>query len=147
MDPYVEKVWETLHGHNAVVIITGMGTRNGYIVLGKNHILYGVSAVQPFSIADSNKTWNIENYLNPHGGVTYCGGSPGVPVFKEEETWWIGFDCSHSGDAPSLAYIPTPTELNWNSRRGIVRSLPYCMNECELMSEHIKHLEGRIEKV
>jgi hypothetical protein len=49
-----------------------------------------------------------ENYMWPHGGITYSYGSSGdicrdpLPG-QADGVWWLGFDCDHGGDfSPAL---------------------------------------------
>ena len=37
--------------------------------------------------------------LDIHGGITFGDKYlEGSPVYQDEHTWWIGFDCAHAGD-------------------------------------------------
>ena len=65
----------------------------------------------------------------PHGGLTYSDliGS----------CWWIGFDCSHSGDLS-----PAFPELN-----GIYRTKEFVILESENLAESISEFSGIIQRL
>lgn len=56
----------------------------GYIKIPMNHRFYGKS------YADIDETYDYE--IPSHGGLTFSGELNG------RDGYWIGFDCSHSGD-------------------------------------------------
>jgi hypothetical protein len=46
--------------------------------------------------------WPMDLAVRCHGGLTYA--SDHCPMAKPDGNWWLGFDCSHSGDlSPKLS--------------------------------------------
>lgn len=109
----VEKDWITASGLRAVVIMTMMGHRCGYVGVDKSHALYGVSY---------DKLYELGVYIEVHGGITYSDFSSSYPV--ESDLYWFGFDCAHVGDKTSGFSFPG----------DVLRSLDYCIGECEAMA-------------
>lgn len=96
----------------------------GYVGLEKSHPLHGV---------DYND--DRLNEVRVHGGMTYsesCGGF--VCHIKEDgsdETWWIGFDCAHSGD---ISPRHDSNEI-WN--RGVYRDMGYVKQQTERLADQL----------
>lgn len=87
----------------------GNGHRCGYVEIPKGHPFYG-------------KGYD-ESDLYVHGGITYADRGVGT------NSWWLGFDCAHSGDAqdPSLpGYAPSRFPAY-----GVIRTTEYVQEECE----------------
>lgn len=153
----VEKDWTTRAGFRAVVIMTDMGHRCGYVGVPETHPLYGVPynehcdaltfpagetlgkrGVISLLCAGGEKA-SPEIVFDVHGGITYSGGRGAYPV--ESGLWWFGYDCGHAGDAPSpeavadrvarmgSVFYPSPDEVH--------RTLDYCVGECESLAEQL----------
>ena len=155
----VEKVWEA-HGLPCVVVLTEMGHRCGYVGVGEEHPLYNVdyNKGSPTLVERMKKLANKEvdidkvgainilcagkDYMeNPtpvlclhvHGGLTFSGDGGGkYPVKVDTPTWWFGYDCAHLGDArePWSEYSDIFGD-------GVVRTLEYCIGECESLAEQL----------
>lgn len=118
----IEKSWITKAGLPAVVLWVNDSHRCGYVELTKDSIFYEITdkrEVHPIlqkSIDD----------LAVHGGVTFFD----IAYWPDPESgvcnFFVGFDCAHSGD--STKYSP---------RRGILRSLDYCVAQCEDLAKQL----------
>lgn len=136
----VEKQWKTKSGHDAKVLIMDMGHRCGYVRVEKGSPCF-------------EQNWENEptGSIDVHGGVTF--GSRFAD--SSEDEWWIGFDCNHFGDRPDPNLVSdsrrSEAEESLNrifgllgmasSGDGEVRTLEFCVDECEKMSEQIAALE------
>ena len=117
-----EKAWTTEAGYPAVVVIQPMGHRCGYVALPKSH---------PAAGKDYD---DLAIYV--HGGLTY-----GVTT---EEGAIFGFACAHGDDMPD----PTLMSDGWRyayilyaTTYGVIRSLEFCIEQCEDMARQFKELE------
>lgn len=133
----VEKEWEHLN-LKCVVIATDMGYRCGYVAVGPDHPLYGM-----------NYNDEVPERLKVHGGLTFSEGDSNYPI-EGENLWWFGFDCAHSGDGKDLNLMsekvkkfhkdnPQCSFLFLNG--GPVRTLDYCVNECNSLAEQLDELK------
>ena len=105
---YIEKEWITEDGYLALVTLTPMGHRCGYVVVNKNHPAYGK---EYYTFTDSepiNPTEQAINNIEVHGGLTYADKLK----FKvehvtepKEDTWVFGFDAGHLEDIPDRAAV------------------------------------------
>lgn len=120
-----EKEWTTRAGLKAVVIAKDMGHRCGYVGVSKDH------------------PWHGKDYhdidLDVHGGVTYAG--------MRDDLWWFGYDCAHLGDAadPELMSDEYKKVLlgRWLNFEGdTIKTLDFCVNECESMAAQLKAREA-----
>jgi len=120
----IEKRWKS-GGLDCVVLIHPFGHRCGYVGIPKTHKLYKS---------------NYESApLNVHGGVTFGGGGKGSEYPIKSELWWFGFDCNHWGmDKPDPKF--TPPEYSSQKRTGKVRTLAYCIKECNNMAKQLTKL-------
>lgn len=167
----VEKEWITKAGFKAVVIMTEIGHRCGYVGVDKEHVLYGVEYDKPcsalvapgsdepvgkrgviplFALAlseDESHLLRPEIVFNVHGGITYTGNGNGrYPVVSD--LWWFGYDCAHCDDARSPEAIEKERKKYPNNppmwyEQGIHRTLEYCIQECEnLADQFITRVHG-----
>jgi hypothetical protein len=163
----VEKIWR--HKSNiCIVLLTSMGYRCGYVGIQSSHSLYNIDYSQDCEFLHSKLDglkqseigkrgvipplcWDGERVtpeilFNVHGGITYAGGSKDYPVPVSEiigyQPWWFGYDCGHSGDATDLSVVSR--ELREIEERypvdGVVRSLEYCISECESLPDQLEAL-------
>lgn len=118
----LEKEWITQAGLTAYVVTTEMGHRCGYVALPEGHNYHGFDY----------DTIPVEC----HGGLTYSKKS------ELNTDWIIGFDCGHYMDAkdPALMsekyrefYRKHPPVFN----DGVVRTLEYCIAECESIAKQV----------
>ena len=87
----VEKQWITKSGLDAVIVMTSMGHRCGYVGVKRQSDLFG-------------KDYNDIDSIDVHGGLTYSGCDGEYPV--ESELWWFGFDTAHCGDSQEMGGQP-----------------------------------------
>lgn len=121
----VEKAWVTQAGLPAKVKIMPMGHRCGYV---------GVS----------EEVFKDKGYddldVDVHGGLTYART-------EEDGLRWYGFDCAHLGDARDPELMDEEHKEmfakydRFNDPTDTVKSLDYCINECESMATQLKQLE------
>ena len=99
----------------------------GYVEVPNNHPLF-------------KQPWNKLNYhLDCHGGVTFWGYPSNTLslAFGDENTWWVGFDCSHGGD---LSPIST---LSIKLSDQIYRNLEYAQSQVKRLCTRLKELENK----
>jgi hypothetical protein len=112
----IEKSWTTQAGYQATVKIMAQGHRCGYVTLPEDHPCNG------------------QHYddlpIEVHGGLTYGKGAT------------YGFDCDHYGDKPDLNLRSDECKLSYRyfDIYGEVRSLEFCIKQCESMAEQFKEL-------
>lgn len=77
------------NSYPCVVLFMPMGYRCGYVGVPKTHPAYG-------------KDYD-ELHIDCHGGLTYADDH----LYNQDdvETWWLGFDCGHGGDAPDIPAV------------------------------------------
>jgi hypothetical protein len=152
----IEKDWTTEAGLRAVVLMTDLGHRCGYVGIGTDHPLFAVhySEQHPSLKLNPERSTEkmspmqlllgackgVENLNTPeyvfevHGGITYSAYGDGqYPV--ESNLWWFGYDCGHAGDLPApdseLGRIYAKSDME---RDGVHRTLEYCVAECESLA-------------
>ena len=106
----------------------------GYVGLPKGHKHYGIPDSVPYYDDDGNEIKDRQvvafELSYGHGGVTYgrfCQGDV-CHISDNEELYWLGFDCAHSGDlTPStLIYAPNLAKYGTYKTIGYVKQ---CVNE------------------
>ena len=118
----LEKSWITEAGYPAEVVIQPMGHRCGYVHLPKDHPSFG----QDYDSLD----------VEVHGGLTH-GAVRGEEVV-------FGFDCAHSCDLPAKSLMSDEYRAvynRWYSSQGTVRSLEFCVKECESLAMQFKAMK------
>lgn len=146
----IEKEWITKSGHRAIVLFIELGHRCGYVEVSKDSFLYGKD-YSYYSInlddIDTDFIKNIDKYraisnINVHGGITFVGDL--LP-----NSYWFGFDTAHSCDGVDYKtleeYYPDNRlfdriDLSLRAYEE-VRSLEYCIEQCEMLSEQLAHIE------
>lgn len=126
-----EKTWITKAGYPAVVVVQPMGHRCGYVQIPKDHP------------AAELQYEDIE--LDVHGGLTYGTINSEGTVF--------GFDCGHSCDKPDMNLMSESSKQVYEKFRkpdylfyldksdfATIKSLDFCVAECEKMAEQFKQL-------
>ncbi len=107
------------------------------IVRNRLGALCGYVAVEPGHPAFEMKYDDV--LVDVHGGLTYsdhCHGrichvpEPGKP----DHVWWLGFDCSHSGDLE-----PFSLARGW-SDGGRYRNVSYVKGECASLARQLKEM-------
>lgn len=161
----IEKVWEH-NGYTCVVLMTDMGHRCGYVGIPTTHPLHGVehnkhsdklkdffevAQERPIKEAHVNfllllcwdgKQIRPDICFQVHRGLTYSGNSNMYPIPNEDGLWWFGYDCGHAGDARDLTKMRRSDISffkDWND--GVLRTLDYCITECEYLAEQLHMLE------
>lgn len=76
---------DSYRGYKYAVVMVDHGHRCGYVQIPEGHPWYG-------------KHYNDLN-IAVHGGITFSGSR------VNENGWWLGFDCAHSGDFPDLDMV------------------------------------------
>jgi hypothetical protein len=126
----VEKDWATGAGLRAVVIIHPAGHRCGYVGLPVGHTHHG-------------KGYDDDVPAVVHGGLTYAGSEDDYPV-PADGLWWLGYDCAHLGDGRDPELMQG--EYKKFHEKGIfrsfsdgdtVKSLEYCVSECESLAKQL----------
>lgn len=126
----IEKEWDNA-GLPCVVLMTDMGHRCGYVGVPKGHKWYGTN-YDDVQRSDGG-------YIEVHGGLTYGReGGKGYPSEKKEGFFWFGFDCAHYGDSPDPSINPHYAEMM--SDGGEIRSLDYCVVECEKLARQLNDI-------
>jgi hypothetical protein len=163
MNYQVEKDWTTKAGLRAVVI--AHRHRCGYVGVPQGHPLFGVDYSTDMKLLrlyaatavlgkkspvlaltcgvhapdGETITASPEVIFDVHGGLTYAKASPAYPV--PSNLWWFGYDCGHLGDLPIPENVSeSERELNERfpvDRDGVIRSLDYCIAECESLARQI----------
>ena len=151
MHTIVEKEWTTKAGLRAVVVMTTMATRNGYVEFTPETMLeYYCYSIQfediekwtPELIAKQRKV----NALEVHGGPSFIGTLKGGMKA-------IGFDCGHAWDAPNwdeadVLFGDDEDYLKFRETRKSMtvypdeeqRSLEYVIEQCELLAAQLKEI-------
>ena len=129
MSYVVEKDWVTEAGLRAVVIIHPAGHRCGYV---------GVPANNPHH----SKGYD-DVPAEVHGGLTYASGESDYPA-PSDGLWWLGYDCAHLGDGNDPELMQSEyKKLHDKGMLGnrftddTVRSLEYCVSECESLAKQL----------
>ena len=117
----IEKSWVTEAGLPAVVMWANNSHRCGYVELTEDSIFYGITNEREVHVILQK---SIDD-LFVHGGVTFFDTPYWVDSNKEDSNFFVGFDCAHLGDATSY------------SRDGVVRSLEYCVEQCEDLAKQL----------
>lgn len=166
---HIEQDWVTAAGLRAVVLMTSMGHRCGYVGVPAGHPLHGSSYSKPSpalvpvdentqigkrslfavlaSVMDVDRMQAPEMVFDVHGGLTYSDNSSIYPA-PSDGLWWFGYDCGHHGDSPSDDYIDEQRgrypdkPYMWPERDGVHRSLSYCAAECESLARQIVEATG-----
>ena len=162
----VEKIGE-YEDLTAVVIMTDMGHRCGYVGIPSYHPLYGKSYNKGTKVLTrmlkrikrspigkrgiislfcwDGKKASPEIVFNVHGGLTYSGGCSKDYPIKKKGTWWFGYDCAHAGDGKDLSVVSdTIREIHEKfPHEDPIRSLEYCINECENLAKQLKAVTER----
>lgn len=160
----IEKIWKTRAGHKAVVIFTRESHRCGYVGVPEGHPLYGksygeqldclkvledaepVGERSPIALliaAGSGNYQSVDIAFDVHGSVTWADylvdpkgdegaeltawGKAAIEAGLKDGLWYIGYDCAHYGDGT----------LGPHGSDGPVRSLEYCEQQCESLSQQI----------
>lgn len=117
-----------INGFRCIILGHKLGHRCGYIEIPEDCELYG------------NDYNYINNFINVHGGWTYSEyAAYNYPAKSSTNSFWIGFDCAHWGDAKDIELIKsfgddvhTDLMIKMQERfpeHGEIRSTEYVENE------------------
>ena len=133
----VEKTFN-YKGFECRVLFMKAGHRCGYVKIPATH-----------SMCDSS----YEEYneaITCHGGITYLN----TYLINEDcpdGSKWIGFDCNHITDDKDIESMKTyfpGTELEFDPRirdiRASVKTLEFCINQCERIVDQIAEMPGEL---
>lgn len=161
MSHVLEQDWTTKAGLRAVVLMTDVGHRCGYVAVDRDNPLHSVDyhthcdaltvppedtplgkrGIMTVLTYDGTRA-SPDIVFDVHGGLTYSGGSDNYPV-AAPDLWWFGYDCAHCDDAPSPEYVAQQKGLYpdkpfmWRDHEGEHRTLEYCISECESLAQQI----------
>ena len=128
-----------VNGYRCVIIGNNLGHRCGYIEIPEDHSLYGKHYSE------------IDDIVDVHGGWTYSDYTRGdYPAKANFESWWIGFDTAHLGDAQDIGLIKSFGNNEMTtfcieiaelfSNFGAVRTKEYVENELIEATKQLKRL-------
>lgn len=133
--------WRHLGFPCLIVRAPGTGALCGYVGVDASHPWYG------------REYRRVEDHINVHGGLAYSDKCEGhichLPDEGEtDDVWWLGFDCSHSGDVmpgldrPDVAAIRALVGLgNSFLEDGTYKDLSYVKTEVESLAEQLAKVE------
>lgn len=160
----IEKDWVTAAGLRAVVLMGDMGHRCGYVGVDNDHPLFAIDyrethpsltldtkrsteKMSPLAVLcaagkDASELNTPELVFEVHGCITYSGAGGGkYPV--ESNLWWYGYDCAHAGDLPEpdSQMGRVYAEMGFAERDGVVRTLDFCIAECEALAKQLAEVK------
>lgn len=108
-------------GYEWEVTANQVGYRCGYVRVPAGHPWHGLDYD------------GIEPYPEVHGGLTFAEPDTDCGKGGEDNAWWLGFDCAHTGDAPDPAlpgysYLGKPYLSLFSS--GTIRTTEYVIGQC-----------------
>lgn len=124
-------------GFPCLIVRGPLGALCGYVGVSREHPLYEVKV-------DIDGEWPLQP-LQIHGGITFTGHCRTgdecqsichrVDEAEDDNVWWLGFDCCHSGDlfpkCDSVLY-----ELF--SQHDSYRDIAYVMHEVKDLAQQLK---------
>ena len=130
----------TREGYPAKILLTSMGHHCGYVMLPKNHPLYGVGYGEEHPcLGLSHYHWETYHtpcgYYHVHGGITYAAE-------HEDNTWAYGFDCAHSGDSPDMDWLKANNpslakSMSGMAKYGTFKDAAYVERECRSLATQL----------
>jgi hypothetical protein len=158
----IEKNWEH-EGYRCIVVAIDMGHRCGYVGVDKEHPFYGKEYNDeiPPEMLDKIKTVlegpigkrgiidlfcydsdhpRIGILFDVHGGITFSSRKDDKKYPVESDLWFFGFDCAHSGDAKDPEITADRLDVLMYFNEGIIRTLDYCIDECESLAKQLKEI-------
>lgn len=104
-------------GFQWCVTDNGIGYRCGYVRIPRGHPWHAKGYDDLYEVTDV------------HGGLTFAEADVHCDQGGDDDAWWIGFDCAHSGDAPDPSLRSYRPDFPVSSR-DIIRSQQYVEAEC-----------------
>lgn len=119
-------------GFRCVVTGVSAGYRCGFIAIPKGHSLFEVNCEHL-------------NQIDVYGGWTYCDLRPDYPVPTDAPTWWIGFDCGHSGESRDFQLMD---ELGESKKVSTMRKgLGFDDSSVKSVSFVIRELKSAVQRI
>lgn len=136
-DSYIIEKDFYIDEYRCVIIGHFMGHRCGYIQIPQEHKYYK---------ADYDSI-NVP----VHGGWTFSDfANSNYPVESPKDSWWIGFDCAHFGDAKDFTLINACKDTTFInnvlqieqrlSNHGVIRTTKYVEEELINAVEELKKI-------
>jgi hypothetical protein len=141
--------WEDKKTNLPCLIVRGPhGGLCGYVGVYKDHPFYELQ------YCGSNEyTASPADLLDVHGGITwsdFCRKDKHsichiVEEGEDDNVWWLGFDCAHSGDL--TPYLNKSEYYRQYPREGIYRNISYVTKEVERLAYQLKNIKeiGTVE--
>jgi hypothetical protein len=118
-------------GLDCLIVRGPSGALCGYVGIPETHRYFGKGYDE------------VDNHIECHGGLTFADlcrdskdESKGVCHPKEgcanEEVWWLGFDCAHSGDV-----MPKYDRYNYDEYYSSYKSFQYVKGEVESLAKQL----------
>ena len=140
-DEPILETYFTYKNYKCCVLFQSLGFRCGYVLVPRWHKLYG----QLYSNKDCEA-------IKCHGGLTY---SSHELMGQTSPSWWIGFDCAHTGDIldkeSQMRYFGNNNQNNFfnmlnfmtgnNTGFGTVKNLDFCIEECKNIVDQLREIE------
>jgi hypothetical protein len=111
-------------GYEWSIIHNRMGYRCGYVRVPIGHPWHG------------QEMYDVD--CDCHGGVSFSQADQPCDKAGEDNAWWVGFDCAHSGDAPDPGLPGADQLLGVPGLAGLlgeVRSQEYVETQCRNICE------------
>lgn len=165
----IEKDW--IHnGLRCVVIAKDTGNRCGYVGISENNSMYGLQYSDEIDIDEDTKkelmesscdkmspfqllctdldNIRVEYFFYIHGGLTYSSSYFRSSYPVQSDLWWFGYDCGHYNDAKDFEIMSDKHKeiermYSFDSG-GEIRTLEYCVNECELLADMLCNFNIKI---
>jgi len=130
----IEKVWDYNGLKCVVLMMNDAGHRSGYVGVPRDNPYFGLFYDRP-ELRD----------MQVHGGLSYSSGDPGenypVKMPIGEFLWWFGYDCGHYQDGLDVTVLPEEIATIHRKYHDVedypVRSLDYCIKECENLADQL----------
>ena len=127
-------------GMPCLMVRNGSGALCGYVGVPKGHPLFKVEG----------DNYEEMSSLSVHGGITFtasCADTPDegshichVPGEGESDNiWWLGFDCSHSGDlCPKYTKIFKNMDCAMPPDYETYKPMSYVIAECARLAQQLQ---------
>lgn len=139
-------------GLPCLIVRNRAGALCGYVGVPKAHPWFGVDydSVTPHGKApeiDEHGCRVNDDWVRVHGGLTFAdrcqprAGDEGrgvchvVQPGEDDEIWWLGFDCAHSGDWSPAHQALTGSPIFACGHYEEYRTTDYVKTECALLAQ------------
>lgn len=140
-------------GYPCLILRNRLGALCGYVGVDEGHRFYGVD-YDSVRLESANDDYDEANYPPAHGGLTYADkcqeGPEGESIChivedgEDDDVWWLGFDCLHSGDTSpgmiaSNRRVGLPDTITFaHERMESYKPIAYVRAECEDLAAWLK---------